>query len=166
MRGPMRAKTRSSRAARAAAIHDHIVSLPEGYDTVVGERGYKLSGGQKQRIAIARAILKDPRILILDEATSALDTHSERLIQDALARLAVGRTTFAIAPPAFDRAKRRSNFGVAKRRHRRARHARRNCWSAGGAYAALYAAQFEGGRLRARARIKRKFWRRKGPLDF
>ncbi len=84
-------------AARAAAIHDHIATLPEGYDTVVGERGYKLSGGQKQRIAIARAILKNPRILILDEATSALDTQSERLIQDALARLAVGRTTFSIA---------------------------------------------------------------------
>ena len=84
-------------AAKAAAIHDHIAGLPEGYDTVVGERGYKLSGGEKQRIAIARAILKAPRILILDEATSALDTHSERLIQDALARLAKGRTTFAIA---------------------------------------------------------------------
>jgi ATP-binding cassette subfamily B protein len=84
-------------AAKAAAIHDRIMELSEGYDTVVGERGYKLSGGEKQRIAIARVILKDPRILILDEATSALDTHSERLIQAALERLMVGRTTIAIA---------------------------------------------------------------------
>ena len=71
--------------------------MPEGYDTVVGERGYKLSGGEKQRIAIARAILKNPKILILDEATSALDTHSERLIQHSLNQLMAGRTTFAIA---------------------------------------------------------------------
>lgn len=84
-------------AARSAAIHDHISSLPEGYDTVVGERGYKLSGGEKQRISIARAILKDPRILILDEATSSLDTQSERLVQSALNTLMRGRTTFAVA---------------------------------------------------------------------
>jgi ATP-binding cassette subfamily B protein len=84
-------------AARAAAIHDRILELPEGYETVVGERGYKLSGGEKQRVAIARVLLKDPRILILDEATSALDTVSERLIQAALARLMEGRTTIAIA---------------------------------------------------------------------
>jgi ATP-binding cassette, subfamily B, bacterial len=84
-------------AARSAAIHDHIASLPEGYDTVVGERGYKLSGGEKQRISIARAILKDPRILILDEATSSLDTQSERLVQSALNTLMKGRTTFAVA---------------------------------------------------------------------
>lgn len=84
-------------ACRAAAIHDHIAGLPEGYETVVGERGYKLSGGEKQRLAIARAILKNPRVLILDEATSALDTHSERLIQASLSKLMVGRTTFAIA---------------------------------------------------------------------
>ncbi len=84
-------------AARAAAIHDHILTLPDGYDTVVGERGYKLSGGEKQRIAIARAILKDPRILILDEATSALDTEVERAIQSSLEQLMAGRTTFAIA---------------------------------------------------------------------
>ena len=84
-------------AARAAAIHDRISELPDGYDTVVGERGYKLSGGEKQRVAIARVLLKDPRILILDEATSALDTVSERLIQSALQRLMEGRTTIAIA---------------------------------------------------------------------
>jgi len=84
-------------AARAAAIHDRIMELPDGYDTVVGERGYKLSGGEKQRVAIARVLLKDPRILILDEATSALDTVSERLIQSALQRLMEGRTTIAIA---------------------------------------------------------------------
>jgi ATP-binding cassette, subfamily B, bacterial len=84
-------------AARAAAIHDRILELPEGYDTVVGERGYKLSGGEKQRVAIARVLLKDPRILLLDEATSALDTVSERLIQAALNRLMEGRTTIAIA---------------------------------------------------------------------
>ena len=84
-------------AARAAAIHERIMELPDGYDTVVGERGYKLSGGEKQRVAIARVLLKDPRILILDEATSALDTVSERLIQAALQRLMEGRTTIAIA---------------------------------------------------------------------
>lgn len=84
-------------AAKAAKIHDHIVALPEAYDTVVGERGYKLSGGEKQRLAIARAILKNPKILILDEATSALDTHSERYIQASLNALMEGRTTFAIA---------------------------------------------------------------------
>lgn len=84
-------------ACKAAAIHDHIAGLPEMYDTIVGERGYKLSGGEKQRIAIARAILKNPKVLILDEATSALDTHSERLIQNSLNQLMKGRTTFAIA---------------------------------------------------------------------
>ncbi len=84
-------------AAKAAAIHDRIMELDKGYDTIVGERGYKLSGGEKQRIAIARVILKNPRILILDEATSALDTHSERLIQAALEPLMKGRTTLAIA---------------------------------------------------------------------
>ena len=84
-------------AARAAAIHERITELPDGYDTTVGERGYKLSGGEKQRLAIARVLLKDPRILVLDEATSALDTVSERLIQAAFERLMEGRTTIAIA---------------------------------------------------------------------
>jgi ATP-binding cassette subfamily B protein len=84
-------------AARAAYIHDRIAEMPDGYETVVGERGYKLSGGEKQRLAIARVILKDPRILILDEATSSLDTTSERLVQAALEPLMHGRTTIAIA---------------------------------------------------------------------
>ena len=84
-------------AARIAAIHERVAELPEGYDTIVGERGYKLSGGEKQRIALARVMLKNPRILVLDEATSALDTVSERLIQAAIERVQQGRTTVAIA---------------------------------------------------------------------
>jgi ATP-binding cassette subfamily B protein len=84
-------------ATRAANIHDTIMELSDGYDTLVGERGYRMSGGEKQRLAIARTILKDPRILILDEATSALDTTNERLVQAALAKLLAGRTTVVIA---------------------------------------------------------------------
>jgi ATP-binding cassette subfamily B protein len=84
-------------AARAALIHDRILDLDDGYDTIIGERGYRFSGGEKQRLAIARVLLKDPRILILDEATSALDTASERLIQSALEAVLAGRTTIAIA---------------------------------------------------------------------
>jgi ATP-binding cassette subfamily B protein len=84
-------------AARAANIHEFISGLPEGYETVVGERGYRLSGGEKQRVAIARVILKDPRILVLDEATSHLDARSEALIKEALERVMQGRTSFVIA---------------------------------------------------------------------
>jgi ATP-binding cassette subfamily B protein len=84
-------------AARAANIHDFVMGLPNGYETIAGERGYRLSGGEKQRLALARVILKDPRILVLDEATSSLDSESEILIQDALKRVMVGRTSIVIA---------------------------------------------------------------------
>jgi len=84
-------------AAQIANAHQFIVDLPDGYDTLIGERGVKLSGGQRQRLAIARAVLKDAPILILDEATSSVDTETEMLIQQALERLMVGRTTLIIA---------------------------------------------------------------------
>ncbi len=84
-------------ACKAARIHDLIASLPEGYDTVVGERGYRLSGGEKQRVAIARMLLKDPAVVILDEATSHLDSESELAIQHALADALTGRTALVIA---------------------------------------------------------------------
>ncbi len=84
-------------AARSAAIHDVILSFPQGYDTMVGEKGVTLSGGQKQRVAIARTILKDPRILILDDSTSSVDTETEAAIRAALESLMKGRTTFIIA---------------------------------------------------------------------
>jgi subfamily B ATP-binding cassette protein MsbA len=84
-------------ASRAAHAHDFIMSLPDQYQTIVGEKGINMSGGQRQRIAIARAIVKNPRILLLDEATSALDSESERLVQEALEQLMKGRTTFVIA---------------------------------------------------------------------
>jgi ATP-binding cassette subfamily B protein len=84
-------------AARAARIHDLIASLPEGYDTVVGERGYRFSGGEKQRMAIARTVLRNPPVLVLDEATSSLDTQTEYAVQEALERLSEGRTTITIA---------------------------------------------------------------------
>ena len=84
-------------AARAAQIHDLIADLPDGYDTLVGSRGHRFSGGEKQRIAIARTLLRDPRVLVLDEATSALDTKTERAVQDAFDALSTGRTTITIA---------------------------------------------------------------------
>lgn len=84
-------------AAKAADIHDRILGFPDGYETVVGERGLKLSGGEKQRVAIARTLLKSPKFVLLDEATSALDTHTERNIQASLARVCTNRTTLVVA---------------------------------------------------------------------
>jgi ATP-binding cassette subfamily B protein len=126
---------------RAANIHDFIVALPDGYDTLVGERGYRLSGGEKQRVAIARVLLKDPRVLILDEATSHLDSQSEALIQEAMQTVRQGRTSLVIAH-------RLSTVMDADvilvmdqgRLVERGRHA--ELLSQGGLYASLYATQF------------------------
>jgi ATP-binding cassette, subfamily B, bacterial len=128
-------------ATRAAAIHERVLELPDGYDTVVGERGYKLSGGEKQRIAIARVLLKDPRILILDEATSALDTVSERLIQSALEGLMEGRTTLAIAHR-LSTILRADQILVYERGRIVERGTHRELVERGGLYARLYREQF------------------------
>src|SRR6266540_3931659 len=132
-------------ATRAAAIHERIAELPEGYDTIVGERGYKLSGGEKQRIAIARVLLKDPRILILDEATSALDTVSERLIQAAFERVMAGRTTIAIAHR-LSTILRADQILVYDRGRIVERGSHAELLAAGGLYARLYHEQFEASR--------------------
>ena len=135
-------------AAKAANIHDRIVELPEAYDTVVGERGYKLSGGEKQRLAIARVILKDPRILILDEATSSLDSTSERLVQAALIPLMRDRTTIAIAHRLSTILAADVIFVVDRGRIvERGTH--EELRAAGGVYAQLYEQQFRGGLVQA-----------------
>jgi ATP-binding cassette subfamily B protein len=135
-------------ACKAANIYDRIQALPEGFDTVVGERGYRMSGGEKQRLAIARVVLKDPRILILDEATASLDTHSERLIQAALRPLMVGRTTVAIAHRlstilAADQILMMSGGEIVER----GTHA--ELLLQNGSYARLYHEQFQDGRVEA-----------------
>jgi ATP-binding cassette subfamily B protein len=136
-------------ATRAAAIHDRILELADSYDTLVGERGYRMSGGEKQRLAIARVILKDPRILILDEATSALDTASERLVQAALEPLMAGRTTIAIAHRLSTILAADVIF-VLDRGRVIERGAHTELLELGGLYAQLYAQQFQGGLVEAR----------------
>jgi ATP-binding cassette subfamily B protein len=135
-------------AARAAFIHDRIMEMPDGYDTVVGERGYRMSGGEKQRLAIARVVLKDPRILILDEATSSLDTTSERLVQEALRPLMRGRTTLAIAHRLSTILAADVIF-VVDRGHVVERGTHAELVREGGLYAQLYEQQFQGGDVEA-----------------
>jgi len=136
-------------AARAANIHDRIIGFEDGYDTTVGERGYRLSGGEKQRLAIARVLLKDPRVLVLDEATSALDTVSERLVQDALKRATARRTTIAIAHRLSTVLDADVIVAVdAGRVVEQGTHAQ--LLELDGLYAKLYAEQFGGGRVEAR----------------
>ena len=134
-------------AARKANIHDFIVSLPAGYDTVVGERGSRLSGGQKQRVAIARVFLKNPKILILDEATSALDNESEEAVQESLERLAADRTTIIIAHR-LSTIKNADEIATVERGRVVERGAHDELLARGGTYARYYRMQFEGARAR------------------
>ena len=135
-------------AAKAAFIHDRIMALDDGYDTLVGERGYRMSGGEKQRLAIARVVLKAPRVLILDEATSALDTTSERLVQAALEPLLSGRTTIAIAHRLSTILAADVIFVIDRGRLiEQGTHA--ELLQRGGAYAKVYEQQFQGGRVEA-----------------
>jgi ATP-binding cassette subfamily B protein len=133
-------------AARAAYIHDRIMEFPDGYDTIVGERGYRLSGGEKQRLAIARVLLHDPRILILDEATSALDTASEREVQKALDTLMGSRTTIAIAHR-LSTIVNADTINVIDGGHVVESGTHRSLLREGGLYASLYQEQFEGGKV-------------------
>jgi len=135
-------------AAKAAFIHDRILALEHGYDTVVGERGYRFSGGERQRLAIARVILEDPPILILDEATSALDTESERVVQRALESLMTRRTTIAIAHRLSTIRRADVIFALQDGRIvERGNHD--ELLADGGLYARLYAEQFGDGAIEA-----------------
>ncbi|MDE7168242.1 MAG: ATP-binding cassette domain-containing protein, partial [Clostridia bacterium] len=130
-------------AAKKANIHDYISSLPQGYDTNVGERGVKLSGGQKQRVSIARAFLKNPPVLILDEATSALDNATEMQIQDALAKLSEGRTTLVVAHR-LSTVKNADEIIVMTSEGIKERGTHEELLALGGTYKDLYEYQFKG----------------------
>jgi ATP-binding cassette subfamily B protein len=143
---PSASQAEIEEAARAAYIHDRIMEFPEGYDTVVGERGYRLSGGEKQRLAIARVLLHDPRILILDEATSALDTASEREVQKALDALMGSRTTIAIAHR-LSTIVNADVINVIDGGQVVESGSHRDLLRQHGLYASLYNEQFEGGRV-------------------
>jgi ATP-binding cassette, subfamily B, bacterial len=143
---PTASQAEIEEAARAAYIHDRIMDFPDGYDTVVGERGYRLSGGEKQRLAIARVLLHDPRILILDEATSALDTASEREVQKALDALMGSRTTIAIAHR-LSTIVNADVINVIDGGQVTESGSHRDLLREGGLYAELYNEQFEGGRV-------------------
>ncbi len=138
-------------AARAAFIHDRVLALDDGYDTVVGERGYRFSGGERQRLAIARVILKDPRVLILDEATSALDTASERIVQRALEALMHGRTAIAIAHR-LSTIRSADVIFVLEAGRVAERGSHDELLAHGGLYARLYDEQFGGGEVEAHCR--------------
>jgi ATP-binding cassette subfamily B protein len=135
-------------ACRAANIHDFIMDLPQRYDTVVGERGYRLSGGEKQRIALARVILKNPRLLVLDEATSSLDSQSEMLIQDALKRVMAGRTSIVIAHR-LSTILAADQILVMDRGRITERGSHASLLAQGGTYAHLYETQFSRGLIAA-----------------
>ena len=132
-------------ACKAANIHDFIMGLADGYDSVVGERGYRLSGGEKQRLAIARVILKNPRILVLDEATSHLDSQSEALIQDALKTVMAGRTSIVIAHR-LSTILAADQILVMDRGQTVERGTHQELLAQGGLYADLYETQFKGER--------------------
>ncbi len=130
-------------AARSASIHDYITSLPEGYDTFIGERGIKLSGGQKQRLSIARVFLKNPPILILDEATSALDNATELVIQESLERLSKGRTVLVIAHR-LSTIKNADEIIVINDSGIQEQGSHEDLLESGGIYSNLYKSQFKG----------------------